>query len=70
VQWHTDIGTSPFAAAPLIADVDGDNMLDIVVVPYSESITVLQADTGKPLPNSQWPLHNLESTYHASPLQV
>ena len=68
--WHTDIGTSPFAAAPLIADINGDTNLEIVAAPFSETITVLEGDSGKSLPNSHWPLHNLETTFHASPLQV
>ncbi|KAL8592584.1 hypothetical protein ACOMHN_026514 [Nucella lapillus] len=69
MQWHTDIGSSPFAAAPLIADVDGDGMLEVVAVPFSETITVLDGTSGKTLPASYWPLHNLDTTFHASPLQ-
>ena len=68
--WHTDVGTSPFAAAPLIADINGDTSLEIVAAPFSETITVLEGESGKSLPNSHWPLHNLETTFHASPLQV
>ena len=68
--WHTDVGTSPFAAAPLIADINGDTNLEIVAAPFSETITVLEGESGKSLPNSHWPLHNLETTFHASPLQV
>lgn len=68
--WHTDVGTSPFAATPLIADIDGDKNLEIAAAPFSETITVLDGGTGKPLEKSSWPLHNLESTIHASPLQV
>ena len=70
MQWHTDIGTSPFAAPPLIADVDGDGSLEVVAVPFSETITVLEGSSGKPLSRSHWPLHNLETTFHASPLQA
>ena len=70
MQWHSDVGTSPFAAPPLIADLNGDGGLDIVAAPFSETLTVLDGTSGKELDNSHWPLHNLESTYHASPLQV
>ncbi|XP_076442977.1 uncharacterized protein LOC143281614 [Babylonia areolata] len=69
VQWHTDIGSSPFASTPLIADVNGDGMLEVVAVPFSETITVLEGSSGKALPSSHWPLHNLDTTFHASPLQ-
>lgn len=64
------MGTSPFAAVPLIADVDGDGGLDIVAAPFTEAITVVEGDSGKTLKNTHWPLHNLDSTFHASPLQV
>ncbi|KAK7473674.1 hypothetical protein BaRGS_00035071, partial [Batillaria attramentaria] len=67
--WHTDVGTSPFAAPPLVADIDGGGGLEVAAAPFSESITVLDGNTGKQLTDSHWPLHNLESTFHASPLQ-
>ena len=64
------MGHSPFAAAPLIADVDGDGGLDIVASPFGEVLTVLQGENGKPIPNSRWPAVNLDSSVLANPLQV
>ena len=66
--WQTDVSSFPFAASPLIADVNGDEKWDIVVAPFGETITVAEGDTGKHLHG--WPRHNLDKSIHSSPLQV
>lgn len=68
--WTAEVAHSPFAAVPLIADVDADGSLDIVAAPLSEAQTVLEAETGKTLKDSKWPAQMLDSSILASPLQV
>ncbi|XP_029633556.1 protein DEFECTIVE IN EXINE FORMATION 1-like [Octopus sinensis] len=67
--WMREVANTPFAAPPLIADVNGDGKLNIVAAPFSESITVLDAQTGQHMPDSLWPVQNLHSSIYASPLQ-
>ncbi|GFO47581.1 protein defective in exine formation 1-like [Plakobranchus ocellatus] len=67
--WQADVSSFPFAAAPLIADVNGDSKLDIVAAPFGETITVLEGETGRHLHGSGWPRHNLDKSIHSSPLQ-
>ncbi|XP_033735102.1 protein DEFECTIVE IN EXINE FORMATION 1-like [Pecten maximus] len=67
--WTAELAHSPFASAPLIADVNGDGSLDIVATPFSESMSVIDAQTGKVLSDSKWPALNLDSSIYASPLQ-
>ncbi|GAB1600467.1 protein DEFECTIVE IN EXINE FORMATION 1-like [Argonauta hians] len=67
--WMREVANTPFAAPPLIADVNGDGRLNIVAAPFSETITVLDAQTGQHLPDSLWPVQNLHSSIYASPLQ-
>lgn len=68
--WTAEVAHSPFAAAPLITDVDGDGRLDIIAAPLSESQTVIEAETGKILTNSKWPTQKLDTSIFASPIQV
>ncbi|XP_060553729.1 uncharacterized protein LOC132714827, partial [Ruditapes philippinarum] len=67
--WTAEIAHSPFAAAPLISDVDGDGRLDIIAAPLSESKTVVEAENGKTLTESRWPTQKLDTSILASPLQ-
>lgn len=67
--WMREVANSPFAAAPLIADVNGDGRLDVVAAPFSESFTVLDGTTGQHLPDTLWPVQSLHSSMYASPLQ-
>ncbi|BFZ24522.1 hypothetical protein BsWGS_27561 [Bradybaena similaris] len=67
--WQTDVSSFPFAAAPLVADVDGDGGLDVVAAPFGESLAVIEGETGKPLHDTSWPQHNLDKSVHSSPLQ-
>ena len=68
--WTAELAHSPFASAPLIADVNGDGSLDITATPFSESMSVIDAQTGKVLSESKWPALNLDNSIYASPLQV
>lgn len=67
--WTAELAHSPFASAPLIGDVNGDGSLDIVATPFSESMSVIDAQSGKVLSDSKWPALNLDSSIYASPLQ-
>ena len=67
--WMREVANSPFAAAPLIADVNGDGRLDVVAAPFSESFTVLDGSTGQHLPGTLWPVQSLHRSMYASPLQ-
>ncbi|CAL1529969.1 unnamed protein product [Lymnaea stagnalis] len=66
--WQTDISSFPFAAVPLLTDIDGDGGLDIVAAPFGETLAVIEGETGKHLHDSGWPQHNLDKSVHSSPL--
>jgi len=68
--WTAEVAHSPFAASPLIADVNADGHLDIVAAPLSETQTVIDAETGKVLKGTKWPTQMLDTSILASPLQV
>ena len=68
--WTAELAHSPFAAPPLIADVDGNSRCEVVAAPFSESFTVLQGHNGQILRHSSWPAVNLDNSVHASPIQV
>ncbi|CAG2250271.1 unnamed protein product [Mytilus edulis] len=67
--WTAELAHSPFAAGPLISDVDGNGKDEIIAAPFSESFTVLQGQNGQILHHSSWPAVNLDNSVHASPLQ-
>lgn len=67
--WTAELAHAPFAAAPLVTLVDDDQKLDIVAVPFSESFSVLNSETGKILSQTAWPALNLDNSVHASPIQ-
>ncbi|ESO96510.1 hypothetical protein LOTGIDRAFT_159926 [Lottia gigantea] len=69
--WHTEISHTPFSSAPLIADVDADGELDIVVSPFSEVFNVVRGETGRTLVGEKfrWPVQNLNDSVHSSPIQ-
>ncbi|KAH3874734.1 hypothetical protein DPMN_037987 [Dreissena polymorpha] len=68
--WTAEVAHSPFAATPLITDMNANGMLDIIAAPLSETQTVLEAETGTTLKNTKWPTQMLDSSIFASPLQV
>jgi hypothetical protein len=68
--WAAELAHSPFAAPPLIADVDGNSRYEVIAAPFSESFTVLQGHNGQILHHSSWPAVNLDNSVHASPIQV
>lgn len=67
--WTAELAHSPFAATPLIADVDGNGHFEIIAAPFSESLTVLHGHNGQILHHSTWPAVNLENSVHASAIQ-
>ncbi len=64
------MGHSPFAAAPLIADVDADGQLDVVAAPFLDEVSVLRGRDGRTLSASKWPFVFVDVTTHSSPLAV
>ena len=68
--WQNDISSFPFAAPPLVADIDGDGGLDIVAAPFGESLSVIEGESGKHLHGTNWPQHNLDKSVHSTPIQV
>ncbi|KAK0053028.1 protein DEFECTIVE IN EXINE FORMATION 1 [Biomphalaria pfeifferi] len=67
--WQTDISSFPFAASPLVTDIDGDGGLDIIAAPFGETLAVIEGETGKYLHDTSWPQHNLDKSVHSSALQ-
>ncbi|KAL4234802.1 hypothetical protein ACF0H5_006444 [Mactra antiquata] len=67
--WTAEVAHTPFAASPLITDINADGKLNIVAAPLSESQTVLEAETGKTLPDSKWPTQKLDTSILSSPIQ-
>ncbi|KAH9495922.1 hypothetical protein Btru_013685 [Bulinus truncatus] len=67
--WQTDISSFPFAASPLVTDIDGDGGLDVVAAPFGEAFAVIEGETGKHLHDTSWPQHNLDKSIHSSTLR-
>ncbi len=70
ILWTRELGHSPFAAAPLITDVDADGFLDVVAAPFSDELTVLQGRDGNTLKATEWPYSFVDISTHSSPLVV
>ncbi|KAL5709223.1 Protein DEFTIVE IN EXINE FORMATION 1 [Ranunculus cassubicifolius] len=64
LRWQTEVSSSIYAT-PLIADVNGDGKLDIVVPSFVHYLEVLEGSDGDKMPG--WPAFH-QSTVHASPL--
>ncbi|XP_077861714.1 uncharacterized protein LOC144342480, partial [Saccoglossus kowalevskii] len=67
--WTKEVGSSAFAATPLIYDVNMDGVLDIIGATFTEEITVVDGKTGQPIPATNWPFSLQDNSFHASPLQ-
>ncbi len=68
--WTHEIGHSPFAAAPTIADIDGDGNLEVIAASFQDELAVLSGKDGKILRPSKWPHTFLDISTHSSPLLV
>ena len=66
--WYADAGSSPVVSSPLIADVNGDNIDDILVTSFSGQASVIDGRSGQKL--SGWPLVLPGVNFHAGPLLV
>ncbi|XP_020202953.1 protein DEFECTIVE IN EXINE FORMATION 1 [Cajanus cajan] len=64
LRWQTEVSSSIYAN-PLIADINGDGKLEIVVPSFVHYLEVLEGADGDKMPG--WPAFH-QSTVHASPL--
>lgn len=64
LRWQTEVSSSIYAT-PLIADINSDGKLDIVVPSFVHYLEVLEGTDGDKMPG--WPAFH-QSTVHATPL--
>ncbi|KAK8561693.1 hypothetical protein V6N13_149148 [Hibiscus sabdariffa] len=64
LRWQTEVSSSIFAT-PLIADINSDGKLEIVVPSFVHYLEVLEGSDGDKVPG--WPAFH-QSTVHSSPL--
>ncbi|KAL6987731.1 Protein DEFTIVE IN EXINE FORMATION 1, partial [Sarracenia purpurea var. burkii] len=64
LRWQTEVSSSIYAT-PLIADINSDGKLDIVVPSFVHYLDVLEGSDGDKMPG--WPAFH-QSTVHSSPL--
>ncbi|KAH7423955.1 hypothetical protein KP509_12G082900 [Ceratopteris richardii] len=64
LRWQTEVSSSIYAT-PLVADINGDGKLEIVVPSFVHNIDVLDGSDGEKLPG--WPVSH-QSNLHSSPL--
>uniref|UniRef100_A0A803NAR2 Uncharacterized protein n=1 Tax=Chenopodium quinoa TaxID=63459 RepID=A0A803NAR2_CHEQI len=64
LRWQAEVSSSIYAT-PLIADINSDGKLDIVVPSFVHYLEVLEGSDGDKMPG--WPAYH-QSTVHASPL--
>ncbi|GFY82313.1 defective in exine formation protein [Actinidia rufa] len=64
LRWQTEVSSSIYAT-PLIADINSDGKLDIVVPSFVHYLEVLEGSDGDKMPG--WPAFH-QSTVHSSPL--
>lgn len=64
LRWQTEVSSSIYAT-PLIADINGDGKLEVVVPSFVHYLEVLEGSDGDKLPG--WPAFH-QSTVHSSPL--
>lgn len=66
--WLSEAGSSPVVSSPLLADVNGDNVLDVAVCAFEGQVSVIDGRTGHELPG--WPVTASGHNLHAAPLLV
>ncbi|XP_008798965.1 protein DEFECTIVE IN EXINE FORMATION 1-like isoform X1 [Phoenix dactylifera] len=64
LRWQTEVSSSIYAT-PLIADINSDGKLEVVVPSFVHYLEVLEGSDGDKLPG--WPVFH-QSTVHSSPL--
>ncbi|KAK2966140.1 hypothetical protein RJ640_018393 [Escallonia rubra] len=64
LRWQTEVSSSIYAT-PLVADINSDGKLDVVVPSFVHYLEVLEGSDGDKMPG--WPAFH-QSTVHASPL--
>ena len=68
VLWSTKASSSSVVSSPLIADVNGDNVKDVLFTSFGGDVLVVDGGTGHFLPG--WPVNFPDKTFHAAPLLV
>ncbi|ELT95035.1 hypothetical protein CAPTEDRAFT_206740 [Capitella teleta] len=69
IIWSRELSSAPFAASPLIADIDADGDLDIVSASYAGDIHAIHGRNGRDMEEGQWSTKIPHSTVLSSPLQ-
>ena len=71
VAWSRELSSSPFAAVPLVADVDADSQLDVAVVSFTGDVHVVRGADSRYDGQTRWPVRlGDDVSVHSSPLQV
>ena len=70
VQWSRQVGHSVFVSPPTLSDVNLDGILDIVAVPFTDDVTVIDTHSGATIPHTVWPRVIPTTSYHSSPIMV
>ncbi|RLN18630.1 protein DEFECTIVE IN EXINE FORMATION 1 [Panicum miliaceum] len=66
LRWQTEVSSSIYAT-PLIADINSDGKLEVVVPSFVHYLEVLEGTDGDKLPGAGWPAFH-QSNVHSSPL--
>lgn len=66
--WQTDVGSSPVVSSPLVADLNGDNVNDVLVTSFNGQVSVVDGRSGQELPG--WPVNLPGKLLFAAPLLV
>lgn len=66
--WTSRLRESPLMATPLLIDVDGDSLRDIIAPSYSGEVWAIHGENGHIVDN--WPFYVEDRAFFASPLAV
>lgn len=67
-MWQEDVGSSPVVSSPLLADLNGDNVMDVLVSSFNGQVSVVDGRSGRALPG--WPLTLSRKMLFAAPFVV